>query len=123
MVAVFVLFATLAAHNLLLAGQHDAQPAAMTQDGEMVCAHFRVRGQVQGVFFRASTEAMARRLELKGWVRNVENGDVELVACGAAQQIQELENWLWQGSAEARVTGVQRTPVPFQTFNGFEVRR
>lgn len=123
MVAVLVLVAVLACQNLLHAGLLGTQPAAMIQDGEMVCAHFRVRGLVQGVFFRASTETMAHRLELKGWVRNVKNGEVELIACGAKQKIEELENWLWQGPAEARVTGVQRTPVPLQTFNGFEVRR
>ena len=89
----------------------------------MVCAHFRVRGQVQGVFFRASTEATARRLGLNGWVRNVEHGDVEIVACGTPRQLDELEKWLWQGPANAHVTGVQRTPVTLQTFSGFEVRR
>lgn len=94
----------------------------MIREGEMVCAHFRVRGQVQGVFFRASTEAMARRLGLSGWVRNNANGDVELIACGTVPRLDELENWLGRGPANARVTGVQRTPVTAQTFNGFEVR-
>jgi len=95
----------------------------VTEHDEIVCAHFRVRGQVQGVFFRASTEAVALRLGLNGWVRNSENGDVELVACGTVRQLSEMEKWLWQGPSSARVTGVQRTPAAFQTFNGFEVRR
>jgi acylphosphatase len=95
----------------------------MTLNDEIVCAHFRVRGQVQGVFFRASTEAIALRLGLNGWVRNSENGDVELIACGTVRQLDELEKWLWQGPSRARVTGVQRVPAAFQTFNGFEVRR
>jgi acylphosphatase len=93
------------------------------QDGKIACTHFRVRGLVQGVFFRASTEAMARRLGLGGWVRNCENGDVELVACGSAPQLDDIEKWLWQGPANARVTDVQRTPLPFQHFQGFEIRR
>ncbi len=95
----------------------------MTQDGKIVCAHFRVRGQVQGVFFRASTEAVALRLGLYGWVRNSENGDVELIACGTVRQLDEMEKWLWQGPSNARVTGVQRAPAALQIFNGFEVRR
>ena len=95
----------------------------MTQDGEIVCAHFRVRGQVQGVFFRASTEAVALRLGLSGWVRNSENGEVELVACGMVRQLDDMEKWLWQGPSNARVTGVQRAPAVLQTFHGFEVRR
>jgi acylphosphatase len=95
----------------------------MTQDSATVCAHFRVRGQVQGVFFRASAEAVALRLGLSGWVRNSENGDVELVACGTARQLDELEQWLWRGPSSARVSAVQRAPAALQTFNGFEVRR
>jgi acylphosphatase len=95
----------------------------VTQERATVCAHFRVRGQVQGVFFRASTEAVARRLALSGWVRNCENGDVELAACGTATQLDELEKWLWQGPARARVTAVERAPLPHAIFDGFAVRR
>ncbi len=93
----------------------------------IVCAHFRVCGQVQGVFYRASTEATARRLGLSGWVRNCKNGgedgDVELVACGPAPQLDELEKWLWRGPADARVSSVASTPMPFEHFRGFEIRR
>jgi acylphosphatase len=95
----------------------------VTGSGAPACAYFRVRGHVQGVFFRASTEAVALRLGLNGWVRNSENGDVELVACGSAQILDELEQWLWQGPAGARVSDVRRSPAPLQIFNGFEVRR
>ena len=94
----------------------------MTPDSSVACAHFRVCGLVQGVFYRASTEAMARRLGLKGWVRNGENGEVELVACGAVPQLDELEKWLWQGPASAKVSDVQRAPAAIQVFNRFEVR-
>lgn len=87
------------------------------------CAYFRVRGQVQGVFYRASTEATARRLGLSGWVRNTEDGEVELVACGSAPRLDELEKWLWRGPADARVSNVARTPLAFQHFQGFAIRR
>jgi acylphosphatase len=95
----------------------------VTEENVVACAHFRVRGQVQGVFFRASTEAVALRLGLSGWVRNSENGDVELVACGTTHQLDDMEKWLWQGPPNARVSDVQCVPAAFQTFNGFEVRR
>lgn len=95
----------------------------MTPDSPVACAHFRVRGHVQGVFYRASTEAVALRLGLSGWVRNSENGDVELVACGSASQLDELERWLWQGPAGARVSSVQRAPAARAIFDGFTVRR
>jgi len=84
--------------------------------------HFRVRGQVQGVFYRASAEAVALRLGLSGWVRNSENGDVELVACGAMPQLEALEKWLWKGPSSAHVGDVRRSETSFQTFHGFEVR-
>jgi acylphosphatase len=95
----------------------------VTQESEIVCAHFRVRGLVQGVFFRASTEVMAQRLGLGGWVRNSANGEVELIACGPVAQLDALEKWLWQGPANARVTAVQRLPVQREIFDGFVVRR
>ena len=86
------------------------------------CRHFLVSGQVQGVFFRASTEAAARRLGLTGWVRNLRDGRVELVACGEQAPLEELERWLWQGPPRARVTEVQVQETVAQSFDGFFVR-
>ena len=87
------------------------------------CLRYRVTGRVQGVFFRASTEAQARRLQLTGWVRNCGNGDVELVACGEPARLEQLERWLWQGPPSAQVSAVQRQEWPWQDWTGFEVRR
>lgn len=86
------------------------------------CRHFLVSGQVQGVFFRASTEAAARGLGLTGWVRNLRDGRVELVACGETASLEELERWLWQGPPRARVTRVEAGEAPAQSFDGFFVR-
>lgn len=86
------------------------------------CRHFLVSGQVQGVFFRATTEATARRLGLSGWVRNLRDGRVELVACGEEVRLKELEQWLWQGPPRARVEQVVSGDVEQQTFRDFEVR-
>ena len=86
------------------------------------CRHFLVSGQVQGVFFRATTEATARRLGLTGWVRNLRDGRVELVACGMEEKLKELEQWLWQGPPRARVEQVVSGDVEQQTFRDFEVR-
>lgn len=87
------------------------------------CVHYRVRGRVQGVFYRASTEARARQLGITGWVRNDENGDVELIACGPLPVLQEFEKWLWRGPANAHVNDVRATPVSAQIYERFEVRR
>lgn len=91
-------------------------------DRDAQCVYFRVSGRVQGVFYRASTLEHARRLGLTGWVRNSDNGDVELVACGTVAQLEALEQWLWQGPPSARVTGVRRREAPFVAFDGFTIR-
>lgn len=67
---------------------------------------FLVAGRVQGVFFRAATEARARELELDGWVRNLADGRVEVVARGSAESLVALARWLWQGPPAARVAAV-----------------
>ena len=87
------------------------------------CRHFLVSGQVQGVFFRAATEAAARRLGVTGWVRNLADGSVELVACGAETKLSELERWLWQGPPHARVEQVTTQDAASQTFVGFTISR
>ena len=86
------------------------------------CRHFLVSGQVQGVFFRSATESVARRLGLNGWVRNLADGRVELVACGTESKLGELEQWLWQGPSRARVTQVTAEEITEQPFADFSVR-
>lgn len=86
------------------------------------CRHFLVSGQVQGVFFRASAESIAHRLGLTGWVRNLRDGRVELVACGEEAQLKQLEEWLWHGPPRARVTQVEVKETVAQPFTGFSVR-
>ncbi|MDH4133302.1 MAG: acylphosphatase [Gammaproteobacteria bacterium] len=96
----------------------------MTEAGGVLhCVHFRIHGQVQGVFYRASAREAAGRLGLTGWVRNCPDGDVELVACGTLAQLEVLEDWLWQGPPAAHVTSVRRREAPLQSFIGFEILR
>ena len=70
-------------------------------------AHVRVYGKVQGVFYRASAQAEARRLGLSGWVRNREDGSVELVAEGPSTSVRHLLDWCHQGPPMARVDTVE----------------
>lgn len=86
------------------------------------CRHFLVSGQVQGVFFRASTQDTARQLGLTGWVRNLADGRVELVACGEDAQVKQLEKWLWQGPRQARVEQVAVQETATESCVGFSVR-
>lgn len=89
----------------------------------MTSARFLVSGKVQGVWFRASTREQSLRLNLRGSVRNLENGDVEVIAVGDAGALAELEAWLWRGPPSANVAKVIREPLPPQSVgNGFFVR-
>ncbi len=63
----------------------------------------QISGRVQGVFFRARTRDKARSLGLKGWVRNLRNGDVELVAEGHSVAVAALLDWCRVGPLLARV--------------------
>ncbi|MEE2829198.1 MAG: acylphosphatase [Myxococcota bacterium] len=56
-----------------------------------------VSGRVQGVWFRASTQQRARSLGLAGWVRNLPDGRVELVARGRRELLGELLDWVREG--------------------------
>lgn len=65
-----------------------------------------VRGRVQGVFFRAATQREARRLGITGWVKNRNDGSVEVLAEGDEDSIKELTGWANHGPSAARVDGV-----------------
>jgi acylphosphatase len=65
--------------------------------------HFLIQGRVQGVGFRWFVQREAGELELRGWVRNTEDGDVEVVAAGAPDDLDELRASLRRGPRGARV--------------------
>lgn len=69
--------------------------------------HLVVRGRVQGVFFRASTQREARRLGLTGWVKNRADGAVEMLAEGEESALKQLQLWAERGPSAARVDDVQ----------------
>ena len=74
----------------------------MTPDG----VHFLVRGRVQGVGFRWFVHREAAELGLRGWVRNTDDGHVEVVAAGEPEQLAELKAALHKGSRGSRVDAV-----------------
>jgi acylphosphatase len=68
--------------------------------------HFLIRGRVQGVGFRWFVHREAAELGLRGWVRNTEAGEVEIVAAGDAEAIEDLRAELRKGSRGSRVDAV-----------------
>ncbi|MDO4258295.1 MAG: acylphosphatase [Actinomycetaceae bacterium] len=74
--------------------------------------HAIISGRVQGVAFRWSTQLKAQQLGLHGWVRNLDNGDVEVWAQGDADKIHSLIEWLHHGPDYARVDSVEISVTP-----------
>jgi acylphosphatase len=71
----------------------------------MVC-HYLIKGRVQGVGFRWFVHREAAELGLRGWVRNTDDGHVEIVAAGEPDQLAELKVSLHKGSRGSRVDAV-----------------
>ena len=65
--------------------------------------HFLIQGRVQGVGFRWFVQREASELNLRGWVRNTEDGDVEVVAAGETGDLDELRASLRKGPRGSRV--------------------
>jgi acylphosphatase len=68
--------------------------------------HLFVKGRVQGVVFRAATQREARRLGITGWVKNRNDGTLEIVAEGEEDSIKEIVGWANHGPSAARVDQV-----------------
>ncbi len=68
--------------------------------------HFLIKGRVQGVGFRWFVHREASELELHGWVRNTEDGDVEIVAAGTPEDLTDLRASVKRGPRGSRVDRV-----------------
>lgn len=73
--------------------------------------HAFVTGAVQRIGYRQGCRQTARSLGLVGWVRNLADGRVEVLAQGEADSIDHLVTWLWAGPSHAIVTGVESDVV------------
>lgn len=83
----------------------------------------RIRGKVQGVFFRASMQRQARDLGVAGWVRNVPDGTVEAVVSGPAPAVDRLLEWCREGPPAADVRELETEDAPAEEApDPFEVR-
>jgi acylphosphatase len=69
--------------------------------------HLMIQGRVQGVAFRYATQDAAQRLGVKGWVRNRQDGKVELLAEGEREKLDQLVTWCHRGPSLARVDEVE----------------
>ena len=89
----------------------------------MKCAHIIAFGRVQGVFFRDNTRKKAVELGLKGYAKNLPDGNVEIVAQGDEEKIIELIEFIKKGPGIAKVENIKVKHKEPENFKNFEVIR
>jgi acylphosphatase len=83
-----------------------------------------VTGRVQGVGFRYFTFQQARKLNLCGYVRNLDDGRVEIVASGKQADIDDLIHWLQQGGPpSAKIERYSVQPTDNGPYDKFDIKR
>lgn len=82
-----------------------------------------ISGTVQGVMFRKYIEEQANRIGVRGFVRNTEDGKVEVVMEGTDDKINEMLDVCRKGTAHAVVRDVQVSPIRYQGFKGFNISK
>lgn len=73
----------------------------------MIAKHIQITGKVQGVFFRKSAKQKANELDIFGWVKNIVDNKVEIVAQGSEENINKFIIWCRQGPSNAEVKNIQ----------------
>jgi acylphosphatase len=90
---------------------------------DLVRAHVRLDGQVQGVGFRYTTVDEATRRHLSGWVRNLDSGGVEAVFEGSRSAVDDMLRWCQRGPPGAWVREVKvEWDEPLEHLSAFTVR-
>jgi len=87
-----------------------------------VARRYLISGRVQGVGFRYFTEDVARREGVRGWVRNLPDGRVEVAADGDAESVERFERWIRHGPRGARVDEFDVSDDVPGDHAGFSVR-
>jgi acylphosphatase len=83
---------------------------------------YRVRGRVQGVGYRYFVEKAANELGIRGHVKNLRDGSVEVYAIGEANCIRAFKEKLAEGPPAARVTGIEESEEAVRSdYGGFSI--
>ncbi len=99
----------------------NAIPYLLLKENFIETRKFTISGQVQGVFYRKYTRLKAIELEIKGNVRNIENGDVQVFGTGSTKNLNVFAEWLKEGSPMSKVKTVDFEPLPLQVFQDFHI--
>ena len=95
----------------------------MAQGKEKIYDRMQVFGRVQRVLFRDTARRRAKGLGLVGYVRNAQDGSLEIIAAGAKEKVAELFDWAKRGPIFARVDRYEINTVSFpEVFNDFIIK-
>ena len=94
----------------------------MPEPGADITVTVRIRGRVQGVWYRGWTEEEAARRGLRGWVRNRRDGSVEALFAGPAAVVNDMIEACRRGPPAARVEAVEQSPAAEFKGSGFDMR-
>lgn len=89
---------------------------------DMVRARVEISGRVQGVYFRQSTAVEAQAAGVTGWVRNLEDGDVEAAFEGSRAAVEAMLDYMAAGPAHAKVDSVRTEWEPAEGEIAFSIR-
>ncbi|QMT59876.1 MULTISPECIES: acylphosphatase [unclassified Legionella] len=84
------------------------------------CMRCYISGKVQGVWYRASAQREAIKLDITGWARNLDDGRVEVFACGTTDKLKLFYAWLKKGPQLAFVEECTYEEVNWQEHQGFD---
>jgi len=82
-----------------------------------------ITGSVQGIFFRQFVKDKADKMGVKGYVRNLEDGRVEIFIEGNKDNVEQMLNLCKQGPQHAQIRNIEEKPESFQDFKEFKILR
>lgn len=83
---------------------------------------FIISGRVQGVFYRATVAKKAQKEGFNGYIKNLQNTDVEAAVTCKEQEVEKFIAILQKGSFLSKVTDIKQIPIKEQFQNGFEIK-
>lgn len=83
--------------------------------------NIRIRGRVQGVFFRSATKAQAEKINLTGFVRNEPDDSVYLEVEGEEELLRQFLDWCRQGPSFARIEDIEVKEGELKNFDDFSI--
>jgi acylphosphatase len=90
----------------------------------VVARKFFIRGEVQGVGFRYFAQRSAARHQIRGYIRNLDDGRVEALAQGAERAVEAFKHDLVAGPTYSNVEDVEEIVLePNKTYSSFRIER